>query len=222
MQNDKPEQHRPSRRRRWRRPLVAIALAALAAIVLAACGSSGTSTSSSTSNSAATTAAGGSKPGARFAAVRKCLEKEGIKLPSRPSGGASGSAGQPGSGPPARGGFKLPEGVSRARFQEAIKKCGGSAFAGGRRRFDSAAARAGLTKFAACMRENGVNVPAPNTSGKGPVFDTKGIDTSSAAFKKAQQKCRSNLTGVFGGAARPPGGAPPAGGAGAPPAEGGA
>ena len=53
------------------------------------------------------------------------------------------------------------------------------------------------------MRENGVNVPAPNTSGKGPVFDTKGIDTSSMAFTNARKKCQSKLGGAFGGG-RPP------------------
>jgi hypothetical protein len=70
---------------------------------------------------------------------------------------------------------------------------------------NSAAAKAALTQFAACMRENGVNLPAPNTSGAGPVFNTKGIDTSSEAFKKARQKCQGKLGGAFD-AGRPPGG----------------
>jgi hypothetical protein len=62
------------------------------------------------------------------------------------------------------------------------------------------------------MRENGVNLPEPNTSGKGPVFNTKGIDTSGSAFKNAQKKCQSDLKGFGGSGGAPPSGAPPAGG----------
>jgi hypothetical protein len=65
-----------------------------------------------------------------------------------------------------------------------------------------------LTKFASCMRENGVNVPAPNTSGTGPVFNAKGIDTTSPQFHAAESKCSADLQGAFrrGGAAGAPGG----------------
>ena len=108
------------------------------------------------------------------------------------------------------GGPKLPSGVTRAQYEAAIKKCGGGAFAGGATaRLKNPAFLAALTKFAACMRENGVNVPAPNTSGNGPVFDTKGIDTSSSQFRAAESKCRSDLTSAFhrgSGADRPPSG----------------
>jgi hypothetical protein len=59
------------------------------------------------------------------------------------------------------------------------------------------------------MRKNGVNLPAPNTSGKGPVFDTKGIDTSGARFKAADAKCVRELApaGAGGPGAGGPGGA---------------
>ena len=50
------------------------------------------------------------------------------------------------------------------------------------------------------MRENGVKIPAPNTSGKGPIFNTKGLDTSSTQFTTAERKCRSDLHTAFGGA----------------------
>ena len=71
------------------------------------------------------------------------------------------------------------------------------------------------------MRENGVNVPTPNISGNGPVFSTKGLDTSSAKFRAAEQKCSSLLRIARPGAQ----GAPPAAGQsgpGAAPPEGGA
>lgn len=200
MPINKAEQHQPSQRRRLRRLVTAVAIASGAVVVLASCGSSGKSTSSSASKSASTTQRG-SRANA-FASLRACLQKEGISLPSAPAGGGPASGGPPGPG----GGFKLPQGVSQSKFREAIKKCGGGGFPGRTRRgFNSSTARAALTRYASCMRENGVSLPTPNTSGKGPVFNTKGIDTSSTAFKNAQQKCQGALKGAFG-AGRPPGG----------------
>jgi hypothetical protein len=213
-------------RRRWR-PFVALAAVLLLAGVLAACGSSSGSgsTGTGTTNSASTTKQGaaaaqtGSRS-SRFTALRSCLQKAGINLPSR----SPGSSGQPGNGGAPGGGFKLPEGVSRTKFEEAIRKCGGGAFKGGRFGFDSATAKAALSKYSACMRENGVNLPTPNTSGNGPVFDTKGLNTSSESFKNAEKKCQTDLKGAFGGRRAPGGaaggGSPPAGGAGAPAAGG--
>ena len=149
--------------------------------------------------------------------MQECLKKQGVTLPSRPSGnGAPGANGAP----PAGGaeGFKPPEGGAQSsKLQEALKKCGGGNFAGRGARPNSAAFKASLIKYASCMRENGVNLPAANTSGNGPVFNTKGIDTSSSTFKNAQKTCQSQLKGSFGppsggGQTAPPsGGAPPAG-----------
>jgi hypothetical protein len=207
-----------------RRSLLAGLLAtALACLGLAACGSSGSSSTTSTTNAAntsSTSTATGTGPGGarsgRFTAMRECLAKEGITLPARTPGqprtpGAGGFLGGGAGGP------QLPKGVTRAQFEAAVKKCGGGrGFYGGagRRRFNSPAYRAALTAFAACMRQNGVALPAPNTSGTGPVFDTKGIDTTSAQFTAARTKCQSKLTGAF---ARPgaagAGGSPGSGGA---------
>lgn len=222
----------PARRRlHW---LIALIATVTVAVTLAACGGSSSSNSGDTSStsSSATNSANATKPGgpgpSRFASLRSCLQKEGINLPSVPSGGV----GQQGSGEPpsgGAGGVKLPEGVSRSKFQEAIKKCGGGGFPNGSRSgFNSATAKAALTKYSTCMRENGINLPEPNTSGKGPVFDTKGIDTSSESFKNAQKKCQTDLKGAFGAGRPPGGGQPPAGaegggppaGEGAPPAGG--
>jgi hypothetical protein len=88
--------------------------------------------------------------------------------------------------------------VTRAQLQAAIKKCGaGGEFRRGGGRLQNPAYQAALTKFAACMRENGVNVPAPNTSGNGPIFSTKGLNTTSAQFRSAELKCRSDLAGAL-------------------------
>jgi hypothetical protein len=223
-----------------RRPFAASAIVLallLACLVLAACGGSSKS-SSTAANAAATTPAtsstsstgsgsstGSSVPGkgpagpnsGRFAALRECLQKSGITLPKRTpgqrrSGGAGGFLGGGGAGP------QLPKGVTRAQYEAALKKCGGNAFAGGAgRRFNSPVFKAALAKFATCMRENGVSIPTPNTSGSGPIFNTKGINTASSQFKAAESKCSNDLRGGFRGGARgggAPGGAPPAGSAG--------
>lgn len=185
----------------------------LACIGLAACGSSSTkSTSTNTATSAASTgaqtsppggASGPSGPGAgRFAAVRECLAKNGITLPrrapgQRPGGRAGGflGAGPAGAGP------QLPKGVTRAQYEAALKKCGGfpagGRFRGGATRLQSPAFKQALKSFASCLRQNGVNIPEPNTSGKGPIFSTKGIKIASPQFRAADSKCRGVLAGAF-------------------------
>jgi hypothetical protein len=211
-----------------RKPAAAAVLVLLLACIgLAACGSSSKSSSASTNASAATTtsATGTRGPGTgRFAAMRECLQKNGITLPKRTPGqrrpgGPGGAGGFLGGGAAGAGAPALPKGVTRAQYEAAIKKCGGGSFAGGGARFKSPAFKAALAKFATCLNQNGVKVPAPNTSGNGPVFDTKGINTSSAQFKTAESKCRSDLVGAF---RRGPGAGGPRGSAGAPPSGGGA
>ncbi|MGA7704595.1 MAG: hypothetical protein WB998_06825 [Solirubrobacteraceae bacterium] len=194
------------------------AILVLACLGLSACGGS----SGSPSNAASTTAAangstatgstgaastGGSStqstpPAAgrgRFGTIRECLQKNGVTLPHRtpdsPGGGFPGAGGGPG----------LPKGMTRAQFEAALKKCGGSRFGArfgrpggaGFRRVNSPAFRTALTRYATCLRQNGIAIPAPNTSGKGPIFSTKGIDTTSAKFKTATMKCRASLVGAF-------------------------
>ena len=122
----------------------------------------------------------------------------------------------------------MPKGVTRAQFQAALKKCGltrrfgaGGRFGAGRANLNTPAFRKTLASFSACMNEHGVKLPAPNTSGKGPVFDTSGINTKNATFEKAEETCRSKVHLFFPGAggARSGTGGPPAGGA--PSGEGG-
>jgi len=205
------------------RPVIAAIAIALVSLALAACGGS-SSTSTTTAKSANSTAATATSktrfPGAaRFAALRACLKKNGISLPQRTPGkhAAPGVGGLLGAG----GGPVLPKGVSRTQYEAVLKKCGGGFTPGrlgaGRSRFQSPEAKKALAKFAACMRENGIKVGEPNTSGKGPIFDTKGIDTAGAKFTAAEQKCGVDLRSALG--ARPGAGAggasPPGAGAGA-------
>jgi len=185
----------------------ALLLVILASIALAACGGSSKSSSSSTSTNASAARTPGAL-GSRFTAFRECLQKNGVTLPKfsppqRPAPGTSRPA--------------LPTGVSKAQYETAVKKCGGSGlFAGGRGRFQSTTVKQALAKFATCMRANGVNVPKANTSGKGAIFDSKGLKTSSAKFKAAEAKCRVDLAGAFRGVPglrrAAPGGGPPTAG----------
>ncbi len=177
-----------------------------AATTAATSGSTGTTSTGAASTAGSTTPSGASGAGrARFGAMRECLQKNGVTLPQR----------APGSGAP--GGFAggapgLPKGVTRAQFEAALKKCGGGQGhyfrRGGARRLQSPAFKAALTAYASCLRQNGIDIPAPNTSGKGPIFSTKGIDTTSAKFRQATMKCRASLAGAF----RRPQGAPGASG----------
>jgi len=188
----------------------------LACLGLAACGGS-SSSSTSSANAAATSPTGGTgqtgRAAGRFAAVRECLQKEGITLPKRTPGQRPGGTGGflgGGGGTGGAGAPQLPKGVTRAQYEAAVKKCGGAAFTGAGGRVRSPAFKQALAKFATCMRENGVNVPEPNTSGNGPIFNTKGLNTTSSQFKAAQIKCSKDLTGTFRRGR--PGGGPPAGG----------
>ncbi|MGD0455603.1 MAG: hypothetical protein ABSB69_18615 [Solirubrobacteraceae bacterium] len=192
------------------RPATAALVLVLASLVLAACGGSSSTTkttTAATSASATTPTTGttskGRFPAGRFLALRECLKKNGITLPSRtpgqaPSPGAGGLLG--GANGPA-----LPKGVTKAQYEAVLKKCGGGlrrgGFGGVKSRLSTPEAKKALAKFAACMRENGIKIGEPNTSGKGAIFNTKGINTTTAQFATAETKCRSNLRGAFG--ARP-------------------
>ena len=196
------------------RPAVAVLVLLLAGLALAACGGSSNGSASSNAGAVASTSTGATagSPRGRFAAFRACLQKNGIALPKRPPG--QGRAFRRGGFPGFGAGPPLPKGVTRAQYEEAVKKCGGGAFAGGRARFNGPAAKQALTEFAACMRSNGVNLPTPNTSGKGPIFDTGSQNTRSAKFQAARARCEQILA-----AGRPPG-APGSGPAGAGPGSG--
>lgn len=154
-------------------------------------GTSSTGTSSTgTTPGASTTSATPAARSARFAAVRTCLSKKGITLPQRETGGFAGGA-------------QLPTGMSRAQFAEALKSCGagfkGSQLSKGTNRFrnpfNNSRFHAVLLRFAACLRQHGIDIGEPNTTGKGPVFATKGLNTGSPQFKAASVKCRGTLLG---------------------------
>jgi hypothetical protein len=202
-----------------RRAAVLVPALIASCVALAACGSSGASTTSASSPPA--NGATGARGAGAFAAVRQCLARNGITLPPRqagqrpPGGGGGGIFGGGGGGATGRTGPRLPPGVTAQQFQAALQKCGAGRQRRGPGFATNPAARQALTEFAACMRKNGVNLPAPNTSGGGPVFNTKGLNPTSPKFTAATAKCRPLLPGGFGrGAGGGSPGAPGAGGAG--------
>jgi hypothetical protein len=204
--------------------LAAFLILLLAAVGLAACGGSSSTTTTTTSTNAAATGAGatttpgtassGTSPtgtppagqpnAGRYTAVRECLTKKGITLPQR----TPGYAGLVGGG----GSIKMPSGMTHAQLSEALKSCNVK-YAGGHlgrapHGLGNPRFRKVLDSFAACLRQNGINVGEPNTSGKGPIFDTKGINTGSPQFRAASVKCRSTLFSAArqaGRGFRPPG-----------------
>jgi hypothetical protein len=167
-----------------------------AGLALTACGGSSKS-------AAANTTQGGN----RRAAINACLKKQGVTPPQRNAGGGPGpgaaGAGIPGLGLGGGGGASNP---NRAKFQAALRKCGITFRGGGRNRFaNNPAARQALVKFAACVRKNGYNLPAPNLSGNGPVFNANQVNQNDPKFRAAAAKCQSLLP-------RRPANAPPPGG----------
>ncbi len=198
----------------------ALSILLLACIGLAACGGSSSTTSSSanaaSTGTASTGSTGGSSTGgasstgasapvpgggrgaARFSAIRECMQKNGIALPQRTPGSGRPGAGGFLAGGAAAGGPQLPKGVTRVQYEAALKKCGGGVGFRGTSRFSqNPAFKTALVKYGECLRHNGVNISPPNTSGNGPIFDTKGIDTTSPQFKAATTKCRATLLGAF-------------------------
>jgi len=183
----------PQGRNNRSKPAAAALSLLLISLVLVACGGS----SSSTPATAAAAATSGARaPGtfsSRFAAVRECLAKSGITLPKRtpgqprPLGGILGGARQ------------LPKGVTQAQYEAALRKCGLNRAGPGAAssRLANPAYKLALNNFAACMRKNGESLPAPNTSGKGPIFNTTGLNTSSSTFQAAEARCSSILRSGF-------------------------
>ncbi len=60
-------------------------------------------------------------------------------------------------------------------------------------RASSAADRAAVNSYVACVRRHGFSLPAPNFSGTGPVFNTTQVNTRNPKFIAASGACQSLL-----------------------------
>lgn len=211
---------------------IALMLAVSALVLAACGGgSSGGSESSAASSSAtegssekASAPEGGPGGFDISAEQRSCLKEKGVELPEFKGGeGGPPQGGEPPEGfePPARGapprGGEMPAGGPAAgaggeRFQEqqqAFEECGvelpkfkgGPGGKGGPPNMNSAAKKQ-VREYVACVRENGYELPEPNFSGEGPIFERS--VSESAAFKKASEQCQGLLGGPEGGPGQRP------------------
>lgn len=187
-------------------------------LLLAACGGSSPAKRSSSpgaltsvrSSSTSSTSASPAPP--RLQAVRACLQKQGITLPepgSEAGPRGEGAAGRlllgAGAGPAG-----LPKGVTASRMREALMKCRplrSDLHRLAPERIRSPVFRQVLSSFAVCMRHHGVTLPTPNSSGSGPVFDTRGLNTHGVRFRAAVAQCGSLVRSALRGGFRRPGAA---------------
>jgi hypothetical protein len=186
-----------------RRPAPAIAVL-ITALLVAGCGSSSATSSSASSSSSSSAAGAATGAGVNRSKLVACLEQHGVTLPARPAGarrrppgaggyggvapGVFGGAGGAGAGGAGAGGAGAGGGfANNPKLRAAFQACGGGAFRSRRASFDHAA----VTKFAACVSRHGYKLPAPNFSGKGPVFPAK--IASSKRFQAASRACASLL-----------------------------
>jgi hypothetical protein len=183
----------PQRRNNRSKPAAAALSLVLVSLVLVACGGSSSASTQATASAAAATTGARGQFSARFTAVRECLAKSGITLPKRTPGQPRPLGGILG------GNRQLPKGVTQAQYEAALRKCGLNRVGPGAAssRLANPAYKLALNNFAACMRKNGEPLPAPNTSGKGPIFNTTGLNTSSSTFQAAEAKCSSILRSGF-------------------------
>lgn len=174
-----------------------LVLVAAAALLLAGCGgSSGSDSSSEESGAASSEQAGG--PGG-FAEIsdetRSCLKENGVELPEPGQGGPP--VGGPPEGMPPEG--EPPQGFGKgaAKMKKAFEECGVELPQGKPQGapMTSSAFRKSIKEYAACMGENGYDLPEPNVSGEGPVFSESEVDREDPKFEAANEKCQSLLGG---------------------------
>ena len=189
--------------------------AALAALILAACGSSSSTSSTSSAAAAASsgsgTPAGGAASGSSSnrATLAACLKAHGVTLPARPATRTrrppAASGNHPGYFFGGGGGGAGRRFANNPKLRAAFQACGGGrGFSAGRRALSHAA----VTRFVACVKQHGYSLPAPNFSGKGPIFPAS--IAKNTAFQKAARTCQADLRPA--GAPSP--GGPPGGGPG--------
>ena len=91
--------------------------------------------------------------------------------------------------------------ASNPKFAAAFAKCAGllGGFGAGRLGGEVAGLggnqreRAEVVSYTACMKQHGVNLPAPNFSGSGSVFPNT-VNRTTTAFRSANAKCQRLLT----------------------------
>ncbi len=166
----------------------------LAASALTACGSSSPGATTSTgTTSTSTTGAGFAQ---QRAAIQACLQKAGITLPSGPAGSATTTPRTRTT--PRIGGLVGGSGSSsfaNPKVRAALQKCGITLAQrpAGTPQVSNPAYRKAVNNYVACVHKNGYNLPKPNFSGKGPVFNSSQVNRNDPKFKTASAKCQQLL-----------------------------
>jgi hypothetical protein len=93
-----------------------------------------------------------------------------------------------------QGGMRVPPGVTRRRFEAALRKCGFANMQVEGAPITNPTFRRRILQLTVCLRARGFKIPAPDLSGNGPVFDTSGIDITSPSWIAAKRTCRSEPT----------------------------
>ena len=78
-------------------------------------------------------------------------------------------------------------------MRKAFQECGGNAPRSGFGNRNSAQFKKSIQAYVSCVRRNGYDLPDPNLSGDGPVFDSGEVGQNDADFEKASQKCQGRL-----------------------------
>lgn len=174
---------------------------------LVACGGS-------SSDGGGTTNAAAFGPGGQLSASdRECLQKHGLNLRAgSPAGGppAGANAAPPAGGtgttrtygaPPSgavigpqggSGPTQMPENVRKA-FQGCGVQLPSGGSGGSPPSVNSAAFRQSVSRYVACVKQNGYDMPAPNLSGNGPIFDESKVNRDDPKFQSASRKCQQLL-----------------------------
>ncbi|MGZ5325084.1 MAG: hypothetical protein ACXWEL_00440 [Solirubrobacterales bacterium] len=158
------------------------------AVALAGCG--GSSGGSNADTRTSTTASGGPGGFQLTDDQRSCIEDKGVTVPQ--GAGQPPSGGSPPQAPPSG---RPPGGQDFQKLQQALQDCGvnlpNPPQGGGN--FDPSAMRKQISAYVACVRKNGFDMPKPDTSGNGPVFDSSQVNQNDPKFKAASAKCQNLL-----------------------------
>lgn len=122
-----------------------------------------------------------------FGHLNACLKAHGIAHPE-----ASTSAADAERSIPALlgvAGIPVPDGVTNAQYEAALKRCGVTNVHVGRSPITSALVKGRIASIMSCLARNGYTLPAPNFIGSGPVVDTTRIDVGSARWRATAMGC---------------------------------
>jgi hypothetical protein len=206
----------------------AVTLAGVVTLV-AACGSgSGAAKAADTTTTATTAPATSSSDESQqtMSAYLQCLKDHGINVPvdanGNPTFGPRRASGPSGPSSPPDSSGTPPSSVDRSAFQQARQACGTppgrAGGSGGGGQLDPQAAQQAALQFAACLREQGLNVADPDFSttttsppttagnGNGGGFRGGGalgavmrnLDRNDPTVQAAIQKCQANFGGRNG------------------------